>query len=159
MSCVVQGLDWSGLQSDRRIVTFKMCRILHQITLFFLFVAVSMLSWDSFTCSGRFFSTTTSARSLSPLLTVSTRNYKIIIKNVLQTTNQIKETNNLVGINFCRYNFRHFANFIGVHESLYPQNRIFSATRKSLYPQNCTLIRGHLQYIDLKNKNIVKICM
>ena len=39
---------------------------------------------------------------------------------------------------FAGRNFRDFANIFGVRESLYPRNRIVSATRESLYPRNLT---------------------
>ena len=43
--------------------------------------------------------------------------------------------------NFYRYSFKNFIGNFAINESLYPQNRIFSATREILYPRNWTFMK------------------
>ena len=54
---------------------------------------------------------------------------------------------------FAGRNFRNFANFSVVRESLYPRNRSFQIIRESLYPQNFLKFEDSRMFIPAKFVN------
>ena len=73
----------------------------------------------------------------------------IVPDAILSSFDKKKHGKNTEKAYFIGINFRDFANFFGVRESLYPRNRVFSGTRESLYPRYITFL-GVIE-ISIKN--------